>query len=131
MEAYEKDAREVKKAAALSAILSASEAVMDTNPVAVSADSVAQQAIDTAPAHDRFLAAESAAWDAYEVQLAAVQEIQDAAVSAGSSVLQAYNAMQWRRNAACNALDSALATASAEYGDHKKRLEKAGLSLAL
>ena len=77
------------------------------------------------PAHaptafDRFLAAETAAWDAYEAALAVAQEVQDALVSAGSSVLQAYNAMQWRRDRACNALDAALAVASAEYGDHKK-----------
>ena len=72
------------------------------------------------PAHaptalDRFLAAESAAWDAYEAALAGVQEIQDALVAAGSSVLQAYRAMQWRRDRACNALGDALATARAEY----------------
>ena len=72
------------------------------------------------PAHDRFLAAESAAWDAYEAALAVAQEGQDALVSAGSSVLEAYRAMQWRRNRACNALEAALAVARAEYGDHKK-----------
>ena len=46
MLAYEKDAREIKKAAALAALLSASDAVMDTSQ-AVSTASVAQQAIDT------------------------------------------------------------------------------------
>ena len=103
MEAYEKDVKEVKKAVALAALLSASDTV---TPVT--------------PAPDRLLAAENSAWDDYEDALAAVQEMQDALVTAGSSVLQAYNAMQWRRNAACNALDSALATASAEYGITKK-----------
>ena len=69
------------------------------------------------PAPDRLLAAENAAWDAYEAALAAVQELQDALVVAGSSVLKAYNAMQWRRDAACNALGDALAVASAEYSE--------------
>ena len=72
-------------------------------------------------AFDRFLAAEAAAWDDYEAALAVAQEVQDALVTAGSSVLQAYNAMQWRRNAACNALEDALATANAEYGDAQDR----------
>ena len=72
----------------------------------------------TAPsAFDLLLAAETAAWDDYETTLAAVQEIQDALVAAGSSVFKAYNAVQWRRNAACNALDAALAVARAEYDD--------------
>ena len=74
------------------------------------------------PAHaptafDRFLAAETAAWDAYDADLAVAQEVQDALVSAGSSVRKAYDAMQWRRNAAANALGDALAVASAEYNE--------------
>ena len=68
-------------------------------------------------AFDQFLAAEAAAWDDYEAALAVAQEVQDAFVAAGSSVRKAYNAMQWRRDAACNALDAALATASAEYNE--------------
>ena len=66
-------------------------------------------------AFDQFLAAETAAWDAYEVDLAVTQEVQDAAVSAGSSVLQAYDAMQWRRYRALHALEAALSVARAEY----------------
>ena len=66
-------------------------------------------------AFDQFLAAETAAWDAYEADLAVTQELQDAAVSAGSSVLKAYNAMQWRRYRALHALEAALAVARAEY----------------
>lgn len=66
-------------------------------------------------AFDRFLAAETAAWDAYEADLAVAQELQDALVSAGSSVLQAYNATQWRRYRALHALEAALAGARAEY----------------
>ena len=63
----------------------------------------------------KFLAAETAAWDAYEVQLAVAQEVQDAFVSAGSSVRKAYDAMQWRRYRALHALEAALAVARAEY----------------
>ena len=66
-------------------------------------------------ASDQLLAAETAAWDAYEAALAVVQEAQDALVSAGSSVLKAYRAMQWQRYRACNALEAALAVARAEY----------------
>ena len=69
------------------------------------------------PAPDRFLAAETAAWDAYEAALAVAQEAQDALVTAGSSVLEAYRALQCRRDAACNALGAALAVASAEYNE--------------
>lgn len=74
------------------------------------------------PAHaptafDLFLAAEAAAWDTYEAALAVAQEVQDSFIAAGSSVRKAYNAVQWRRDAACNALDAALATARAEYED--------------
>ena len=68
-------------------------------------------------AFDRLLAAETAAWDAYEAALAVAQEVQESFVSAGSSVLAAYRAVQWRRNDACNALDAALAVASADYED--------------
>ena len=71
-------------------------------------------------APDRLLAAENAAWDAYEAALADVKEAQNTLVAAGSSVLQAYRATQRRREAACNALGDALAVANAEYGDHKK-----------
>ena len=63
----------------------------------------------------QFLAAETAAWDAYEADLAVTQELQDAAVSAGSSVRKAYDAMQWRRYRALHALEAALAAARAEY----------------
>ena len=63
----------------------------------------------------QFLAAETAAWDAYEAALAVAQEVQDSLVSAGSSVLKAYRSVQWRRDRACNALEAALATARAEY----------------
>ena len=66
-------------------------------------------------AFDRFLAAETAAWDDYEADLAVTQEVQDAFVAAGSSVLQAYRAMQWRRYRALHALEAALAVARAEY----------------
>ena len=66
-------------------------------------------------AFDQFLAAETAAWDAYEVDLAVTQEVQDARVAAGSSVLEAYDAMQWRRYRALHALEAALAVARAEY----------------
>ena len=66
-------------------------------------------------AFDQFLAAETAAWDAYEADLAVTQELQDAAVSAGSSVRKAYDAMQWRRYRAIHALEAALAVARAEY----------------
>ena len=66
-------------------------------------------------AFDQFLAAETAAWDAYEADLAVTQELQDAFVAAGSSVLKAYNAMQWRRYRALHALEAALAVARAEY----------------
>ena len=126
--AYEKDAREVKKAVALAAILSTVETMTETldkakahTPNQPKPRSSIMNIVTPSP--DRLLAAETAAWDAYEVQLAIVQELQDAAVSAGSSVLQAYNAMQWRRNAACNALDAALATARAEYEDAQGRQE--------
>ena len=66
-------------------------------------------------AFDQFLAAETAAWDAYEADLAVTQELQDALVSAGNSVLKAYDAMQWRRYRALHALEAALAAARAEY----------------
>ena len=67
-------------------------------------------------AFDQFLAAETAAWDAYEVDLAVTQELQDSlVVSAGSSVLQAYRSMQWRRYRALHALEAALAAARAGY----------------
>ena len=66
-------------------------------------------------AFDQFLAAETAAWDAYEVQLAVAQEVQDSLVSAGSSVRKAYRSMQWRRYRALHALEAALAAARAEY----------------
>ena len=69
----------------------------------------------SAYAFDRFLAAETAAWDEYEAALAVAQELQDSLVSAGSSVLEAYNAMQWRRYRALHALEAALAVARAEY----------------
>ena len=69
----------------------------------------------SAYAFDRFLAAETAAWDEYEAALAVAQELQDGLVSAGSSVLEAYNAMQWRRYRALHALEAALAVARAEY----------------
>ena len=88
---------------------------MNTN----SSITLAQQAVDTA--HDRFLAASTAAWDDYEAALAVAQEVQDALVSAGSSVRKAYDAMQWRRNAAADALGDALAVASAEYEDAQGR----------
>ena len=84
---------------------------MNTSPVT-------RQVTQPAPsAFDQLADAETAAWDAYEAKLAAAQEAQDALVSAGSSVLKAYNAMQWRRDDACNALDDALAVARAEYED--------------
>ena len=66
-------------------------------------------------AFDQFLAAETAAWDAYEAALAVAQELQDSLVAAGSSVLEAYNAVQWRRYRALHALEAALAVARAEY----------------
>ena len=66
-------------------------------------------------AFDLFLAAETAAWDAYESDLAVAQEVQDAFVAAGSSVRKAYNAVQWRRYRALHALEAALAVARAEY----------------
>ena len=66
-------------------------------------------------AFDQFLAAETAAWDAYEADLAVTQEVQDARVAAGSSVLEAYRSMQWRRYRALHALEAALAVARAEY----------------
>ena len=69
----------------------------------------------SAYAFDRFLAAETAAWDEYEAALAVAQELQDGLVSAGSSVLEAYNAMQWRRYRALHALEAALSVARAEY----------------
>ena len=75
-----------------------------TRPVTVAPSAFAQ-----------FLAAETAAWDAYEADLAVTQELQDAAVSAGSSVLEAYRSVQWRRDRACNAWEAALAVARAEY----------------
>ena len=66
-------------------------------------------------AFDQFLAAETAAWDEYEAALAVAQEVQDAFVAAGSSVLKAHDAMQWRRYRALHALEAALAAARAEY----------------
>ena len=86
-------------------------------PVTQVARPVAQVTqVPVAPsAIDQFLAAETAAWDAYEVDLAVTQEVQDALVAAGSSVLQAYDAMQWRRYRALHALEAALAVARAEY----------------
>ena len=63
----------------------------------------------------KFLAAETAAWDEYEADLAVAQEVQDSLVSAGSSVRKAYDAMQWRRYRALHALEAALAVALAEY----------------
>ena len=66
-------------------------------------------------AFDKFLAAETAAWDEYEADLAVTQEVQDSLVSAGSSVRNAYDAMQWRRYRALHALEAALAVARAEY----------------
>ena len=84
---------------------------MNTSPVT-------RQVTQPAPsACDQLADAETAAWDAYEAKLAAAQEAQDALVAAGSSVRKAYDAMQWRRDAACNALDDALAVARAEYED--------------
>ena len=72
-------------------------------------------------AFDPLLAAEAAAWDAYEADLAVAQEEQDALVSAGSSVLEAYRSMQWRRDRACNALEAVLAVvAHAEYEDARR-----------
>ena len=53
-------------------------------------------------AFDQFLAAENAAWDAYEADLAVTQEVQDALEVAGS-----YRAL--------HALEAALAVARAEY----------------
>ena len=85
-------------------------------------------AVTPAPApsaFDRFLSAETAAWDAYEAALAVAQEAQEACVSAGSSVRKAYNAVQWRRNDACNALDAALAVARAEYESAKVNIDNA------
>ena len=67
--------------------------------------------------HAQLEAAENAAWDDYEAALAAVQEVQDSFVAAGSSTIKAYSVVQWRRDAACNALDAALAVARAEYED--------------
>ena len=69
--------------------------------------------------HAQLEAAENAAWDDYEAALAVVQEAQDSFVAAGSATLKAYNAVQWRRDAACNALDAALAVARAEYEDSR------------
>ena len=77
---------------------------MNTRPVTVAPS-----------AFDLFLAAETAAWDAYESDLAVAQELQDSLVAAGSSVLEAYNAVQWRRYRALHALEAALAVARAEY----------------
>ena len=71
-------------------------------------------------AFDRFMAAEAAAWDAYEADLAVAKEVQDAFVSAGSSLRKAYRAVQWRRDRACNALEAALAVAHAEYEDAQR-----------
>ena len=87
---------------------------MNTSPVTpvtqVTQVTVAPSAID------QFLAAETAAWDAYEADLAVTQEVQDSlVVSAGSSVRKAYDAMQWRRYRALHALEAALAVARAEY----------------
>ena len=78
-------------------------------------------------AFDQLHAAETAAWDAYEAALAVAQGVQDALVAAGSSVLQAYRTVQWRRNDACNALDAALNTAHADYEDarHLSRQQSA------
>ena len=82
-----------------------------TNPVTspVTPVPVAPSAVD------QFLAAETAAWDAYEADLAVTQEVQDSLVAAGSSVLEAYRSMQWRRYRALHALEAALAVARAEY----------------
>ena len=66
-------------------------------------------------AFDQFLAAETAAWDAYEADLAVAQELQDSLVAAGSSVLEAYRSVQWRRYRALHALEAALSAARAEY----------------
>ena len=63
---------------------------------------------------DQFLAADTAAWDDYEAALAVAQEVQDSLVAAGSSVLEAYRSVQWRRYRALHALEAALATARAE-----------------
>ena len=87
---------------------------MNTSPVTpvtqVTQVTVAPSAID------QFLAAETAAWDAYEADLAVTQEVQDSlVVSAGSSVRKAYDAMQWRRYRALHALEAALAAARAGY----------------
>ena len=81
---------------------------MNTRPVT--------RPVTVAPsAFDQFLAAETAAWDEYEAALAVAQEVQDAFVAAGSSVLKACDAMQWRRYRALHALEAALAAARAEY----------------
>ena len=84
---------------------------MNTSPVT----SPVAQATVSPYAFDRFLAAETAAWDAYEAALAVAQELQDAFVAAGSSVRKAYNATQWRRYRALHALEAALVTARVEY----------------
>ena len=85
---------------------------MNTRPV-----TQVTRPVTVAPsAFDLFLAAETAAWDAYESDLAVAQELQDSLVAAaGSSVLEAYNAVQWRRYRALHALEAALAVARAEY----------------
>ena len=86
---------------------------MNTSPVT--------RPVTVAPsAFDQLLAAEADAWDAYEADLAGAQEVQDAFVSAGSSMLKAYRSMQWRRDRACNALEAALAVAHAEYEDARR-----------
>ena len=74
---------------------------------------------------DLLLAAETAAWDAYEADLAVAQEVQDSLVAAGSSVLEAYRSVQWRRYRACNALEAALATARAEYESSTQQAQAA------
>ena len=65
-------------------------------------------------AFDKLQAAETAAWDDYEAALAVIQGVQDA-LAVAQGVLQAYKAVQWRRNDACNALDAALTAAHADY----------------
>ena len=86
---------------------------MNTRPV--TPVPVARQVTVAPSAFDLFLAAETAAWDEYEADLAVAQEMQDTLVAAGSSVLKAYDAMQWRRYRALHALEAALAAARAEY----------------
>lgn len=74
---------------------------MNTSPVTVATVTVAPSAFDL------FLAAEAAAWDEYEADLAVEKDVR---VS-----LNMPRPIQWRLDRAANALGAALAVAHAEY----------------